>query len=91
MAKALYFLSYDVSDKKDYSGLYKELEKINAKKILQSTYCFKDEEGLSVELCNFFRDCINNDGGVVVSEILDCASLDTENEPEILLEEILRN
>lgn len=71
---ALFFLSYDLRGERDYQTLYDELEKFHAVRILESEWCFKrfniDAKGLR----DYFKQFIDEDDGLCVSEVTDWAS-----------------
>lgn len=66
---ALFFLSYDLRNKKDYQTLYDKLEEFNAVRMLESCWCFKriniDAKGLR----DYFKRFVDEDDGLLVSQI----------------------
>ena len=81
---ALYFLSYDLRKKRDYQRLYDELKKFNAVKILESTWCLNHSNTSATEITKHFMQFIDDDDGLVVSEVKDWASIGTLKTPKDL-------
>lgn len=81
---ALYFLTYDLRKQKNYQVLYDELKKFNAVRILESTWCFKRINTNSEGLRDYFKNYIDSDDGIIVSEISDWASSRTDGNPNQL-------
>ena len=79
---ALYSLSYDLRKSKDYKSLYTELEKFNSVKILESLYTFKRNNTNAEALRNYFSKIIDEDDGLIVMEITDWATINTEASPQ---------
>ena len=66
---ALYFLTYDLRGQRDYQTLYDELEKLNAVRILESTWCFKRINTDASRLRDHFKPFIDSDDGLIVSQV----------------------
>jgi hypothetical protein len=81
---ALYFFTYDLRKKRDYETLYNELEKFNAVRILESTWCFRRKDMSSKDLRDHFRQFVDTDDGLIVSEVTDWASVKTDGTPKQL-------
>lgn len=82
---ALYFLSYDLRKERDYQTLYDELAKFKAVRLLESDWCFQyQKEGASVELRDHFKSFIDDNDGLIVSEVIYWASYKTEKTPKDL-------
>lgn len=81
---ALYFLSYDLRKQKDYQTLLDELGKFNAVRILKSDWCFSREKTTTVELRDHFIKFIDKDDGLIVSQVNNWASFNTEKTPNDL-------
>ena len=81
---ALYFITYDLRKKRNYQDLYDELDKFNAVKILESTWCFKKFRTSAEELIDHFISYIDSDDGIVISEVNDWATFNTDGNPEDL-------
>ena len=50
---ALYFMTYDLRNNRDYQKLYDELKLFNAVNILESTWCFNKENTNASDLRSF--------------------------------------
>ncbi len=81
---ALYFLTYDLRNSKNYDALYKELDNFNAVRILDSTWCFKRINTNSEGLRNYFKKFTDSDDGLIVSEVNSWASTKTDGTPNDL-------
>ena len=66
---ALFFLSYDLRNGRDYQKLYDELEKFNAVRMLESCWCFKRININAKGLRDYFTQFIDSDDGLLVSQI----------------------
>jgi len=81
----LFFLSYDLRNKRDYKTLYDEFKKFNAVRILESTWCFKLQDSNTAEkVREYFRQFIDKDDAIIVSQIADWASYNTDGNPSQL-------
>lgn len=81
---ALYFLTYDLRNQRDYQKLYDELNDFDAVKILESTWCFNRINTSAEELRDHFKQFIDSDDGLVVSEISAWATHKTDGTPKDL-------
>lgn len=81
---ALYFLEYDLRKQRDYQRLYTELEAFNAKRVLESLWCFNRFNTTAVGLRDHFRKLIDSDDGIIVMEVTDWASFNTLSNPQAL-------
>lgn len=81
---SLYFLSYDLRKSRDYKTLYDELNKFNAVRILESTWCFNRINTTAEGLRNHYRKFVDSDDGLMVSEVSDWASRKTDGSPNDL-------
>lgn len=81
---ALYFLEYDLRKQRDYQILYNELKSFDAIRILKSLWCFKRFNTTSEGLRNHFKQFIDSDDGLIVAEITDWATINTEGNPKQL-------
>ena len=81
---ALYFVSYDLRKEKDYKPLYDELTKLNAVRILESIWCFNRYNTHSAVLVTYLKKFIDSDDGLIVSEVSDWSSYNTDEKPEDL-------
>lgn len=66
---ALFLLSYDLRKVRDYQKLYDELNNFGAVKVLESCWCFKRFKINAEGLRNYFKQFIDNDDGLWVSQI----------------------
>jgi hypothetical protein len=81
---ALYFLSYDLRKQKDYKTLYDELKKFSAVHVLESTWCFKRLNTSAKGLRDQYKQFIDSDDGLMISEVIDWASFNTLGTPNDL-------
>ncbi|STQ77014.1 Uncharacterised protein [Grimontia hollisae] len=81
---ALYFLTYDLRKTKNYDVLYRELDSFQAVRILDSTWCFKRLNTTSANLRDYFKGFIDRDDGLIVSEVTNWASFNTDDIPNSL-------
>lgn len=66
---ALFFLSYDLRNKRDYQPLYDELKKFNAVRMLESCWCFNRINTDAQGLRNYFKQFVDSDDGLLVSQV----------------------
>ena len=79
---ALYFLEYDLIKQKNYQALYAELERIGAKKHLLSSWSFKGRDsGASKAWRDHFRNFVDADDRILVSEVVDWAGINLLDTP----------
>jgi len=81
---ALYFLEYDLRKQRDYQKLYDELKNFSAIRILKSLWCFNRFSTTSESIRTHFRQIIDSDDGLIVAEITDWATINTEGNPNQL-------
>ncbi|MDR8394293.1 hypothetical protein NC796_24305 [Aliifodinibius sp. S!AR15-10] len=81
---ALYFLNYDLRKDRDYDKLYDKLDEFNAVRILESLWCFNRYNTSAKGLREYFKQYIDSDDGIIVSEVNDWASSDTDGSPNDL-------
>lgn len=82
---ALYLLSYDLrKEGRDYQKLYDELEDFNAVRVLESVWCFNRINTNSNGLCNYFRQFIDSNDGLIVAEVNGWATYNTDDNPNSL-------
>lgn len=80
---ALFFISYDLRNEKNYQKITNELKRLNAVRILESCWCFKQTNMTSKDLKDYFKQFLDNDDGIIVSQITGWASynaLETPND-----------
>lgn len=81
---ALYFVTYDLRNSRDYQKLYDALEGFKAVRVLESTWCFNRINTTSEGLRNYFGTFVDGDDGLLVSEASDWASRKTNGTPNDL-------
>ncbi|SFV08848.1 hypothetical protein SAMN05428951_113121 [Pseudomonas sp. OV546] len=81
---ALYFLEYDLRKQRNYKPLYDALATFGAVHILESLWCFKRDNTSTVGLRDYFRTLIDNDDGIIVSQVSDWASFNVRALPSQL-------
>lgn len=81
---ALYFLTYDLRNKKDYNKLYEELENFNAVRVLNSTWCFKRINTNAGDLRDYFKKFIDSDDGLLVDESINWGTYNALGTPNDL-------
>ena len=82
---ALYLRSYDLrKEGRNYKALYDELAKFNAVRILESDWCFNRVQTNTQNLRDHFRQFIDVNDGLLVAEIINWASYNTEGTPKDL-------
>ncbi len=64
----MYFLSYDLRNARDYQPLYDELERFNAKRVLESLWCFNRINTSAAGLRDYFSKLVDADDGLAVVE-----------------------
>lgn len=81
---ALFFLSYDLRNNRNYQTLYDELNSFNAIRILESLWCFNRINTNAGNLRDHFKRYIDSDDGLSVSEISDWATFNALKTPNDL-------
>ena len=81
---ALYFLTYDLRNSRDYQKLYDELAKYHAVRVLESTWCFNRVETTAPGLRDYFRNYIDSDDGLLIVESNEWATCKTNKTPKNL-------
>ena len=66
---ALFLLSYDLRNERDYQPLYDKLNEFKAVRVLESCWCFKRYNISSTGLRDFFKKFIDKDDGLWISQI----------------------
>lgn len=80
----LFFISYDLRKPgRDYGRLYNFLTVLGAKKVCESTYCFKSIKTAS-DLRDEFKQYVDANDGVVVTQIEDWSTFGAHNTPNDL-------
>ena len=78
---AQFFLSYDLRESRDYQPLHAELKKFGAVRILESIWSFNCLNASAETLLTHFKNFIDNDDGLVMSEVIDWATDGSPNDP----------
>ena len=81
---ALYFVEYELRNERDYPKLTEELESFNAKRVLNSYWCFNRINTTAENLCNHFKKFIDSDDALMVTEVKDWASIGVLHNPNKL-------
>lgn len=81
---ALFFITYDLRNSRDYQTLYDELANFNSVRMLESTWCFNRINTNSSGLRDHFKKFVDSDDGLIVSEIKNWASLNVDSTPKEL-------
>lgn len=71
---ALFFLNYDLRKQRNYQPLYDELNKFNAVRILESLWCFNRVNTTAKGLRDHFKQFVDSDDGLCLSEVSDWAT-----------------
>ena len=82
--KKLYFIDYDLRKERNYQTLYDELNRLKAIQVLESCWCLKIDGSSTVEIRDHFKKFIDANDGIMVSEISDWASYNTNGHPNQL-------
>ena len=81
----LYFVDYDLRGQRDYKDLYAALEKLNAIRFLESSWCFKRSNTTAEQVRDYLKQHIDSTDGVMVSSVSDWACVGTLGSPNKLL------
>ncbi len=78
----IFFVDYDLRGDRDYQTLYDELNRLGGKRVLKSLWSLKLNDNTD---CSSLRDhlmqFIDNDDGLIVSEVVAYAGLNVDNKP----------
>ncbi len=66
---ALYVLSYDLREDRNYQPLYDKLREFNAVRVLESCWCFNRIKTNTKGLREYFLQFVDNNDGLWVSQI----------------------
>ena len=80
----LFFIDYDLRKERDYQTLYDELNRLKAIQVLESCWCLRIKGSSAVEIRDHFKKFIDINDGIMVSEISDWASYNTNGHPNQL-------
>lgn len=81
---ALYFIEYDLRKQRNYQALYNELASFGAVRILESLWCFNRVNTTAAGLRDHFRQFIDSDDGIILSEVSNWASWNAQGNPNNL-------
>jgi len=82
----LYMIEYDLRKPfRNYQPLYEELAKFNAKRVLKSLWTFGRINTNAEHLRDHFRQYIDADDGLIVMQVGDWATFNTENTPKAVV------
>lgn len=73
-----YLVSYDLKKNRNYQKLYDALDVMGAKRILESTWFFKERNTNSDYLRDYFKTVIDSDDVLIVSEATDLSVFNVE-------------
>lgn len=73
-----YLVSYDLKKNRNYQKLYDALDVMGAKRILESTWLFKERNTNSDYLRDYFKTVIDSDDMLLVSEVTDLSIFNVE-------------
>ena len=80
----LFFLTYDLRAERDYQTLYDELDRLNAVRVLESTWCFKRVNTTPEGLRDHFKGFVDSDDGLIVCQVAAWGSFKTDGTPSNL-------
>lgn len=80
----LFFVDYDLRKDRDYQKLYDELNRLKAVQILESCWCMKIEGVSAAQLRDHFKQFIDANDGLMVSEVTDWAAYNINSDPNRL-------
>ncbi|TXH75089.1 MAG: hypothetical protein E6Q88_03930 [Lysobacteraceae bacterium] len=78
---ALFFIDYDLRNQRSYQPLYDELARFNARRVLESVWCFERINTNAAALRNHFKRFIDHDDGLCVTQVVDWATRNANEEP----------
>ncbi len=80
----LYFLEYDLRSHREYERLYGELDRFRAVRVLESCWCFNRYNTSPAQLRDYFKQFIDADDGLAVSEVSGWATFNANGTPNDL-------
>ena len=80
----LFFIDYDLRKERDYQTLYDELNRLKAIQVLESCWCLRIEGSSAEEIRDHIMKFIDANDGIMVSEISNWASYNTNGHPNQL-------
>ena len=81
---ALYFVEYELRDERNYPKITTELESFGAVRVLNSYWCFNRINTTAEGLRNHFKQFIDNDDAIMVTEVTDWAGTNLLSSPKKL-------
>ncbi len=81
---ALYVLSYDLRNQRNYQPLYDQLDSFQAVRVLESVWAFNRINTTAGDLRDFFNRFIDNDDGLFVMEVSDWGTMNARKTPNDL-------
>lgn len=82
---SLFFIEYDLRKARNYDPLWAELQRFCAVRVLKSSWCFNATGWTATTLRDHFKQFIDADHGLIVSEVSDWASVRVINSPNKLV------
>lgn len=80
----LFFIDYDLRKQRNYQPLYDALKSFGAIHVLESTWCFHRKGTTASTLRDFFKQFIDADDALAVTEVCDWATWNTLGHPNQL-------
>lgn len=78
----IFFVDYDLRGDRDYQTLYDELNRLNGIRVLESFWSLKLNDNTDCEsLRNHLSQFMDNDDGLIVSEVHAYAWRNVDNKP----------
>lgn len=81
---ALYFITYDLRKDSDYQELYDELDRFNAARVFESTWCFNRINTNASKLRDHFKQFIDSNDGLLLDESTTWATFNADGTPNDL-------
>lgn len=81
---ALYFVEYELRNERNYPQITKELESFGAIRVLESYWCFNRANTTAKNLRDHFKQFIDKDDAIMVTEVTDWAGKSLQNSPNNL-------
>jgi hypothetical protein len=81
---ALFFLDYDLRARRDYQTLYDALKGFGAVRVLESTWCFRRTNTTAAGLRDYFKQYVDGDDAICVTQVEDWATYKTLGTPNDL-------
>jgi hypothetical protein len=80
----LFFIDYDLRKTRNYQALYDELARFKAVRVLESSWCFKRINTNCAGLRDHFKQFIDADDGLCITEASDWATYKALDTPKSL-------